>query len=68
MGHTKKRGSSVNKKKSINKVVNKDVLQTTRCSGKTVYDKSDNLKVLESIKKEKKVKETDIFDFGGKKK
>jgi len=54
-------------KKPINKVVQKDVLQTTRCSGKTVYDKSDNLKVLESIKKEKKVTEKDIFDFGGKK-
>ena len=56
------------KSKKPIKMVQKDVLQTTRCSGKTVYDKSDNLKVLESIKKEKKVTEKDIFDFGGKKK
>jgi len=63
MGHKKQ-----TKKKPINKVVNKDVLQTTRCAGKSCFDKSDNLKVLESIKKEKKVTEKDIFDFGGKKK
>jgi len=63
MGHKKQ-----TKKKPINKVVNKDVLQTTRCAGKSCFDKSDNLKVLESIKKEKKVKEADIFDMSGKKK
>jgi hypothetical protein len=56
------------KSKKPIKMVQKDVLQTTRCSGKSCYDKSDNLKVLESIKKEKKVTEKDIFDFGGKKK
>ena len=58
----------VHKKKALKKVVQKDVVQTTRCSGKSCYDKSDNLKVLQSIKKEKKVTEKDIFDFGGKKK
>ena len=58
----------VHKKKALKKVVQKDVVQTTRCDGKSVYDKSDNLKVLQSIKKEKKVTEKDIFDFGGKKK
>lgn len=58
----------VHKKKALKKVVQKDVVQTTRCSGKSCYDKSDNLKVLQSIKKDKKVTEKDIFDFGGKKK
>ena len=55
------------KSKKPIKMVQKDVLQTTRYDGKNVYDKSDNLKVLESIKKEKKVTEKDIFDFGKKK-
>jgi len=56
------------KKKPIMKVVQKDTKQTTRCSNHNCYDKSDNLKVLETLKKEKKLKESDIFAVSEKKK
>tara|TARA_R110000772_G_scaffold1092_3_gene3843 strand:+ start:827 stop:1027 length:201 start_codon:yes stop_codon:yes gene_type:complete len=62
-----KKPKKVKKKKPIQKVVKKDVLQTTKCVGKSCYDKSDNLKVLESLAKDKKIKESDIFDMPKKK-
>jgi len=64
MTHSKKS----NKKKPIMKVVQKDTKQTTRCTNNNCYDKSDNLKVLQSLAKEKKLKESDIFASSEKKK
>jgi hypothetical protein len=57
------------KKKPLQKVQKKDTLQTDKCTkGSKCYPQSDNLKVLESITKEKKIKESDIFDMSTKKK
>ena len=56
------------KKKQLQKVVPKDTLQTSKCKSEKCYSHHDNLKVLESIKKEKKIKESDIFDMSTKKK
>tara|TARA_R110000744_G_scaffold150874_1_gene264275 strand:+ start:188 stop:406 length:219 start_codon:yes stop_codon:yes gene_type:complete len=56
------------KKKPLQKVQKKDTVQTDKCMGKNCYSQSDNLKVMESISKEKKIKESDIFDMAEKKK
>ena len=56
------------KKKQFKKVVPKDTLQTSKCKDEKCYSSKDNLKVLESIKKEKKIKESDIFVMTTKKK
>jgi hypothetical protein len=56
------------KKKPLQKVQKKDTIQTDKCMGKNCYSQSDNLKVMESISKEKKIKESDIFDMAEKKK
>ena len=56
------------KKKPLQKVQKKDTLQTDKCKGSKCYSQSDNLKVLESVTKEKKIKESDIFDMSPKKK
>ena len=65
----KKTDKSVAKQKPLQKVQKKDTLQTDKCDkGTKCYSQSDNLKVLESITKEKKIKESDIFDMSPKKK
>jgi len=55
------------KKKPLQKVQKKDTVQTDKCMGENCYSQSDNLKVLQSISKEKKIKESDIFDTNEKK-
>ena len=68
---SKSKSTSINmkKKKPLQKVQKKDTLQTDKCDkGTKCYSQSDNLKVLESITKEKKIKESDIFDMSPKKK
>ena len=64
----KPKASAKQKKKPLQKVQKKDTIQTDKCMGKNCYSQSDNLKVMESISKEKKIKESDIFDMGEKKK
>jgi hypothetical protein len=65
----KKYKKTTSKKKPLQKVQKKDTLQTDKCDKKSkCYPQSDNLKVLESITKEKKIKESDIFDMSPKKK
>ena len=56
------------KKKQLKKVMPKDTLQTSKCKDENCYSQKDNLKVLESVKKEKKIKESDIFAMNPKKK
>ena len=41
---------------------------TSRCHHKNAYSKPKDLDVEGSIKKDKEVKEKDVFDFKGKKK
>ena len=46
----------------------KDTSETSKCKSQNCYSHHDNLKVLESNTKEKKIKESDIFDTAPKKK
>jgi len=55
-------------KKSKSKKVNYGVPDTSRCKSSPAYMKANDLKVEESIQKEKEVKEKDVFDFNSKKK
>ena len=66
--YQKKPTKKEKKKKPLQKVQKKDTVQTDKCIGKKCYSQFDNLKVMESISKEKKIKESDIFDMSEKKK
>jgi hypothetical protein len=50
------------------KKVNYGVPDTSRCKSSPAYMKANDLKVEESIQKDKEVKEKDVFDFSSKKK
>ena len=56
------------KKTKKMKTVNYGVADTSRCKSNPAYMKCNDLKVEESIQKDKEVKEKDVFDFSSKKK
>lgn len=56
------------KKTKKMKTVNYGVADTSRYKSTPAYMKANDLKVEESIKKDKEVKEKDVFDFSSKKK
>ena len=56
-------------KKMTNKIeVNYGVPDTSRCKSSPAYMKANDLKVEQSIQKDKEVKEKDVFDFNPNKK
>ena len=64
----KPKAAKAPKKKPLQKVQARDTIQTDKCMGENCFSQSDNLKVLQSLSKEKKIKESDIFDMAEKKK
>ena len=58
------------KKSKSNKMkkVNYGVPDTSRCKSTPAYTKCNDLKVEQSIQKDKEVKEKDVFDFSSQKK
>jgi len=58
------------KKSKSNKMkkVNYGVPDTSRCKSTPAYMKANDLKVEQSIQKDKEVKEKDVFDFNPQKK
>ena len=56
------------KKSKKMKKVNYGVPDTSRCKSTPAYMKANDLKVEDSIQKDKEVKEKDVFDFNPKKK
>jgi len=56
------------KKSKKMKKVNYGVPDTSRCKNTPAYSKPNDLKVEQSIQKDKEVKEKDVFDFNPQKK
>ena len=56
------------KKSKKMKKVNYGVPDTSRCKRTPAYMKANDLKVEQSIQKDKEVKEKDVFDFNPQKK